>query len=144
MSNRPFLDHGRTFLDCTANTDLSSFQWKAVQVLDSLTAQAPATGTDGLTGTVGILETAPSLAGENCRVCIFGITKAVAGSIAIAAGERFVFAVNNTEPGLLYNVSSAATYAASTGIYYVGGQVLESTVDSQLVSVFLNPQIVHV
>ena len=139
MGNAPILEGKSTVINCTANTDLSAYLWKGVQITGSFTVKAPFSGTDGLTGLAGILETAPSQAGEQCRVCIFGVTKGVVDSTSLYAGEPFCMAVNNANPGLLEPVSSCATFAASVGVYWVSGYTLEAGVESQVVNVFLRP-----
>lgn len=141
----PFIQHDPRVLSAIASTDLTSFQWKAVELYDdgnTLWAK-PSSGTAGFFG--GIVENIPaSGSGASVRVCVFGMTKAVA-SAAMTSGSAFVFGgINNTATGEIYPISSSTgfTHSGTTNsvpAFWVSGYTIgKATAASQVVTVFIN------
>jgi len=83
------------YISLRANsTALSTAQYKAVKASSSegYFAAGTTNATNVVTPIVGILQDAPTVAGEACSIAIFngGVSKAVCGSTALIPGSRAV------------------------------------------------------
>jgi hypothetical protein len=128
---KPFIGSNRFVESFNSNGDLSANQYKAVRIFASMTVGTPLTnGADA----IGIQENQPdSSTGAEIRVCLGGITKAVAGA-AFSTGVRLVAnGTSNTQTGLLY----AANTLTSADV--IGISLQSAAAASEVVSILLNP-----
>lgn len=66
---------------------------------------------------IGVLQDAPTVAGEACSICISGITKIVIGTTALSPGDMYVSGAN----GVAESTGSAGAKQVIYGPWLSGG-----------------------
>lgn len=79
---------------------------------------------------VGILQSAPNVAGEICQIAISGISKVVVGTASLAAGSRFV----SGPTGVAVSTSNAVAYDIVYGPVIADAAASTSSIGSVLMS----------
>lgn len=110
----------------TAAADLSAKQYLGVKLSAARAVNVVAASTDV---PYGVLQNKPT-SGQAADVCLFGLTKAVAGG-TIAAGAK-----------LMFNASAQVITWASGAGNTVVGQALEAGVVNQVISILYSPELI--
>lgn len=109
-----------------ANADLSSYQYKAVQLSTTDWKVAALSNANAPEVPIGILQNDPDADGKPAEVAILGVCKAECGD-TVTAGDNL--AVNNAG-----EVISDAETTSSSDLYHIG-IALEDGVDGEVISI---------
>lgn len=113
-----------------AAEDLSSYQYKAVQVTTTDWRVGPITNANAPQVPIGILQNDPDTAGHPADVAIVGVCKAECAT-TVTAGDNL--AVNNSG-----EVTPDDETTTSSDLYHIG-VALEDGVDGQVIQIVLLP-----
>ena len=111
--------------------DLSSYQYHPVVLSGTNTIDHISTTTAGVDYPIGILQNAPSAAGQAAEVCIFGITKVIMGGTA----SYNDLLGNDTANG---GHAVAVTANVTTNTNATWGRVIQGAVSSAYATAFVN------